>query len=660
MPPASELTTMASVDVKLDPLPKQKMASVDVLKTLSFVGTPSRVERVAQFFGMPTKHDSLMGISKQRSWAHKNSPLLVRIVEHSYFECIVGFLIAFNCITIGMEVQYCPNLNSLRWVPPQDSPLKDSTFSDRLTKVQSGEWDKYEPSEYCPAEFLRTTEYVLTALFAVEFFCRVLVYGKYYYCSMSKMLDAFLVWVTGVLVVCILEPLNLSPGNVRMFTMLRAFRVMRVARLVQGNPALKQAWVLIKGLSESVQTLFYTIVVIFFVNFAFAMVAVLFIGDATAFTCAMASEEANGEHQECAHLTDDVEVHGFFNGIGNTMFTLLQVMTGDSWASGIARPAMKFQPAIWIFFIVYVAVAMLVLLNLVTAVIVENAMAISKADDKQKLLELEQAKKDHVRVLKRVFGALDVDGSGEISEAEFVHACTNRPEIVNKFKLLEFDEQEIFHLFKDLETSNDGLLSLEEFEHGLNMMQGDAKSKDMVRIQKAIERLEKHMQVLTDTCAKSGSGLEDIDTKNAFGLHKPLARSRSPPRRLRSSPKASQSPRSSTCSTCWGTSTILPSPAGTSGSATSANKSLPPTPQPSPGIRVDVIEPIDLQRLDPSVRDLADVLVKHFGGIEQRMEQRLEKLERRQTNALEAIAAHLNINTNGNLANITEAREYRV
>merc|ERR1711977_811742 len=158
----------------------------------------------------------------------------------------------------------------------------------------------------------------------------------------------------------------------------------------------------IKGLSESVQTLFWTIVVMFFVNFAFGIVAVIFIGDSTAFTCARASEEPDGRHDECAHLTDDMDVHGFFDGLGSTMFTLLQIMTGDSWASGIARPAMKFQPAIWLFFIVYVAVAMLVLLNLVTAVIVENAMAISKQDEKQKLLELERAKKTQITSLKRV------------------------------------------------------------------------------------------------------------------------------------------------------------------------------------------------------------------------------------------------------------------
>lgn len=603
---------------------------------------------IAQYLGMPTRQDSLMGIRKQRSWAHKNSPLLVRMIENSYFECIVGFLIAFNCITIAVEVQYCPVVNSLRWMPPENSPMTVASLSDRLTKVKSGEWDKFEPSRDCPADFLQISEYALTGLFVVEFFLRVLVYGKYYYCSIPKLLDAFLVWVTGVLVVCVLEPLNASPGNVRMFTALRAFRVMRVARLVQGNPMLKQAWVLIKGLSESLKTLFWTIVVIFFVNFAFAIVATLFIGDSSVFTCAKASEEPNGQYEECAHLTDDVAVHGFFNGLGNTMFTLLQIMTGDSWASGIARPAMKFQPAVWLFFIIYVAIAMLVLLNLVTAVIVDNALTISKADEKQKLIDLHATKKAQIASLKRIFAALDVDGSGAIDETEFTQACTNRVEIMNKFRLLDFDEREMMNLFKDLEVSSDGLLTLEEFESGLNSMQGEAKNKDLVRIQKAIERLNCHVEMLSNRLPLQEGDCNDADNAMPTAFGKRRSRSLSP---HKSTPKAIQSPTTaksqSNCST-----------AHHGGASMSiVYKSLPGLPVVAPAIRV-AGQDLDFQRLDPSVRDLADVMVNHLTGLEQRMEQKFAKLEQRQSNALEAIAAHLNMNSGNNPAGIKAAQAF--
>lgn len=71
---------------------------------------------------------------------------------------------------------------------------------------------------------------------------------------------------------------------------------------------------------------------------------------------------------------------------------------------------------------------------------------------------------------------------------------------------------------------------------------------------------------------------------------------------------------------------------------------LPCPPIAESGINLDV-QNNGLQHLDPSVRNLADVLVNHLGGLEQRMEQRFAMLEQRQTNALEAIAAQLNNNS---------------
>jgi len=72
-------------------------------------------------------------------------------------------------------------------------------------------------------------------------------------------------------------------------------------------------------------------------------------------------------------------------------------------------------------------------------------------------------------------------------------------------------------------------------------------------------------------------------------------------------------------------------------------KSSPGLPVAAPAIRIG--QDLELQRLDPSVRELADVMVKHMTGLELRMEQRFAALEHRQSSALEAIAAHLNMNS---------------
>merc|ERR1711939_1049719 len=264
-------------------------------------------------------------------------------------------------------------------------------------------------------------------------------------------------------------------------------------------------------------------------------------------------------------------------------------------------------------------IAMLVLLNLVTAVIVDNALTISKADEKQKLIDLHATKKAQIASLKRIFAALDVDGSGAIDETEFTQACTNRVEIMNKFRLLDFDERE-------------------------------AKNKDLVRIQKAIERLNCHVEMLSNRWPLQEGDCNDADNAMPTAFGKRRSRSMSP---HKSTPKASQSPTTaksqSNCSTAHH--------GGTSMSI--VYKSLPGLPVVAPAIRV-AGQDLDFQRLDPSVRDLADVMVNHLTGLEQRMEQKFAKLEQRQSNALEAIAAHLNMNSGNNPAGIKAAQAFDV
>jgi len=358
------------------------------------------------------------------------------------------FILA-NCILIGVEVQQCP---------PKVSPRFKGDG---------------EHSADCPIEFLSASEHFFTAFFLVEFILRVIIFGIGYYnpiTSPPNFLDGVLVWVTGVLPTWILT----GDGSARKFTALRAFRLFRVARVVRTNPTFKEMWLLLKGLGDSTRTLFWTIVVMVFVNYLFGIFAVIQIADSDVFVG-----------------TDEEAAQEFFKGLDMSLFTLLQIVTGDSWSSGIARPIMKHIPYLWVYFVAYVAIAMLVLLNLITAVIVDNAMAISKADDAEILREMHAKREEEFHNLGLIFNEMDEDGSGEIADQEFQDAVNNRPDIISKFHLCGFhDDEEIKGLFKILDDG-DGSLTIEEFVEGLRAMQGEARSKDVIRLTKAINRLHR-------------------------------------------------------------------------------------------------------------------------------------------------------------------------
>ncbi len=65
----------------------------------------------------------------------------------------------------------------------------------------------------------------------------------------------------------------------------------------------------------------------------------------------------------------DVLPDEFFGTFHNSLFTLMQVVTFESWASQVARPIIAEVPWAWTYFVTFIIVGALVILNLVVAVI---------------------------------------------------------------------------------------------------------------------------------------------------------------------------------------------------------------------------------------------------------------------------------------------------
>lgn len=66
------------------------------------------------------------------------------------------------------------------------------------------------------------------------------------------------------------------------------------------------------------------------------------------------------------------EFPALFGDLGDSAFTLFQVMTLESWSDGVARPIMEKIPYAWVFFIVFILIATFIVINLFIAVIVDS------------------------------------------------------------------------------------------------------------------------------------------------------------------------------------------------------------------------------------------------------------------------------------------------
>lgn len=76
----------------------------------------------------------------------------------------------------------------------------------------------------------------------------------------------------------------------------------------------------------------------------------------------------------------------WFGTLGESMYSLFQIMTLESWSMGIVRPVMEVQPYAWIFFIPFIMVTTFTVLNLFIGIVVD-AMATVKEAEQEELRE---------------------------------------------------------------------------------------------------------------------------------------------------------------------------------------------------------------------------------------------------------------------------------
>lgn len=328
--------------------------------------------------------------------------------------------------------------------------------------------------------FYEVAEHMFTAIFLIEIILRLALEGWTWVCNFYNFCDFALVMVTGVLTMWILGPAGVESSFVRRFQVIRVLRLIRLVRAVRLLPSFRVLWTLIGGLIDSFNTLFWTFIMILSVLWTFAIFGVYWIGRA---------EEFEG----------DAEADMYFGDVIKTLFTLFQIVTLDSWTA-IARPLMKKSGVIVPFFLVVIAVVTFVLMNLITAVIVEHAFNQAKEDEELVAHELKVEQDAEIAELAEIFKEIDVDGSGFLDKEEYENAIKYNARIKAKLHVLEMTQEELLDLWS-LFAGSDGQLNVEEFERGMRSIRGEARAKDTFTCVRRLHRVNKRMSALSLTIA---------------------------------------------------------------------------------------------------------------------------------------------------------------
>jgi voltage-gated sodium channel len=96
----------------------------------------------------------------------------------------------------------------------------------------------------------------------------------------------------------------------------------------------------------------------------------------------------------------------WFGSLGESMYTLFQVMTLESWSMGIARPVIEVYPWAWAFFVPFILIATFTMLNLFIAIIVSTMQSMVEEQKKEETAEISALVHDEHQALRQDLQAL--------------------------------------------------------------------------------------------------------------------------------------------------------------------------------------------------------------------------------------------------------------
>jgi voltage-gated sodium channel len=200
--------------------------------------------------------------------------------------------------------------------------------------------------------FLHLVDRLTLAIFVVELSLRLYAYGRDFFRDPWNYFDTIIVTVA-------LLPAT-GPASV-----LRALRILRALRLVSAVPSMRRVVAALLAAIPGMASIIGLLILIMYV-------------------AAVMSTELFGP------IAPD-----YFADLPTSLFSLFQIMTGESWPD-IAEQVMTEMPWAWIFFVGYILTSSFVVLNLFIAVVV-NAM-----DDQTTSAEEQRTEDQLAKILAEV------------------------------------------------------------------------------------------------------------------------------------------------------------------------------------------------------------------------------------------------------------------
>lgn len=169
---------------------------------------------------------------------------------------------------------------------------------------------------------------IVLSIFTIEIILRIFVYKTSFFKDPWSIFDFVIVAI------------SLVPTSAG-FEIFRVLRVLRLFRLITVVPQMRKIIVALLSVLPGIGSIAALLTLFFYI---FALMATQLYGEA---------------------------FPQWFGTLGDSFYTLFQVMTLESWSMGIVRPIMELYPLAWVFFVPFIFMSTFIIVNLIIAIVVD-------------------------------------------------------------------------------------------------------------------------------------------------------------------------------------------------------------------------------------------------------------------------------------------------
>ncbi|HLS68104.1 MAG TPA: ion transporter [Kiloniellales bacterium] len=180
--------------------------------------------------------------------------------------------------------------------------------------------------------FLVALDRIILSIFVVELTIKLFVHGRRFFRDPWNVFDFLVVGIA------------LMPATGAL-SVLRALRILRVLRLISAVPSMRRV---VAALLNALPGMASIVALLSLIYYVFSVMATKLFG---------------------------ASFPEWFGTIGSSAYTLFQVMTLDSWSSGVVRSIMEVYPLAWLFFVPFILTTSFTVLNLFIGIIVDAMQA---------------------------------------------------------------------------------------------------------------------------------------------------------------------------------------------------------------------------------------------------------------------------------------------